>query len=116
MIPYITDCVLAELEKQGRRFKLALKIIKDSRFERLQCSHKGIYADDCIIQRVTQAGRGILFIHQKYFQHKCYIVATCDRDLRMRTRKIPGVPIMYIRDHRYTIERMPDAYGAPKLG
>lgn len=52
--PYIPDCVLGELEKQGRRFKLALKIIKDSRFQRLHCSHKGIYADDCIVQRVKQ--------------------------------------------------------------
>ena len=102
VIPYIPDCVLGELEKMGRRFKLALKIIKDSRIQRLKCHHKGIYADDCIVQRVTQ--------------HKCYIVASCDRDLRMRIRKIPGVPIMYIRNHRYTIERMPDAYGAPKLG
>ena len=49
------------------------------------------------------------------FQHKCYIVATCDRDLRNRIRKVPGVPIMYIRDHRFTIERMPDAFGAPKF-
>jgi hypothetical protein len=29
-------------------------------------------------------------------------------------RKIPGVPIMYLTNHRYSIERMPDAYGAPK--
>uniref|UniRef100_A0A914ELK8 rRNA-processing protein FCF1 homolog n=1 Tax=Acrobeloides nanus TaxID=290746 RepID=A0A914ELK8_9BILA len=101
VIPYIPDCVLGELEKMGQRFKLALKIIKDNRFQRLNCSHKGIYADDCIVQRVTQ--------------HKCYIVATCDRDLRQRIRKIPGVPIMYIHDHRYSIERMPDAYGAPKF-
>lgn len=54
VVPYITDCVLGELEKMGRRFKLALKIIKDSRIQRLQCSHKGIYADDCIVNRVTQ--------------------------------------------------------------
>ncbi|CAD5206823.1 unnamed protein product [Bursaphelenchus okinawaensis] len=101
-IPYITDCVMGELEKMGRKFRLALKIIKDSRFQRLQCTHKGTYADDCLVQRVTQ--------------HKCYIVATCDKDLRMRIRKLPGVPIMYIKNHRYTIERMPDAYGAPKLG
>lgn len=52
--PYIPDCVLGELEKMGQRFKLALKIIKDNRFQRLSCSHKGIYADDCIVQRVTQ--------------------------------------------------------------
>jgi len=48
------------------------------------------------------------------FQHKCYIVATNDKDLKRRIRKIPGVPIMYISQHRFTIERMPDAYGAPK--
>jgi len=99
-IPYISDCVMAEIEKLGPKFKVALRITKDSRFERLPCLHKGTYADDCITQRVTQ--------------HKCYIVATCDKDLRRRIRKIPGVPIMYLKDRRYTIERMPDAYGAPK--
>ncbi|KAJ3111736.1 rRNA-processing protein fcf1 [Phlyctochytrium bullatum] len=53
------------------------------------------YADDCIVERVTQ--------------HKCYIVATCDRDLKRRIRKIPGVPIMTITSSKrqYTIERMP---------
>jgi len=100
-IPYITDCVLGELEKMGNKFKVALKIIKDERFQRLSCSHNGTYADDCLVQRVTQ--------------HKCYIVATCDKDLKRRIRKIPGVPIMYVRAHRYSIERMPDAYGAPKF-
>ncbi|KJH53530.1 hypothetical protein DICVIV_00275 [Dictyocaulus viviparus] len=53
-IPYITDCVLGELEKAGRRFKIALKVIKDSRFQRLKCDHKGTYADDCLVQRVIQ--------------------------------------------------------------
>ena len=38
-------------------------------------------------------------------------MATCDRDLKRRIRKIPGVPIMYITQHRYSIERMPDAFG-----
>ncbi|XP_014480713.1 PREDICTED: rRNA-processing protein FCF1 homolog [Dinoponera quadriceps] len=99
-IPYITDCVMGELEKLGQKYKLALKIIKDPRFERLTCMHRGTYADDCIVNRVTQ--------------HKCYIVATNDKDLKRRIRKIPGVPIMYVSQHRYTIERMPDAYGAPK--
>jgi hypothetical protein len=33
------------------------------------------------------------------------------QDLKRRIRKIPGVPIMYIANHRYAIERMPDAYG-----
>ncbi|XP_054263319.1 rRNA-processing protein FCF1 homolog isoform X1 [Macrosteles quadrilineatus] len=99
-IPYVTDCVMGELEKLGPKYRVALRILKDPRFERLTCTHKGTYADDCIVQRVTQ--------------HKCYIVATNDKDLKRRIRKIPGVPIMYISQHRYTIERMPDAYGAPK--
>ena len=98
--PCITDCVMAELEKLGPKFRIALKIAKDPLFDRLPCMHKGTYADDCIVQRVTQ--------------HKCYIVATCDRDLKRRIRKIPGVPIMYLSQHKYTIERMPDAFGAPK--
>ncbi|XP_006618110.1 rRNA-processing protein FCF1 homolog [Apis laboriosa] len=99
-IPYITDCVIGEMEKLGQKYRIALRIMKDPRFERLNCMHKGTYADDCIINRVTQ--------------HKCYIVATNDKDLKKRIRKIPGVPIMYVSQHRYTIERMPDAYGAPR--
>jgi len=99
-IPYITDCVMAELEKLGSKYRIALRIVKDPRFERLPCMHKGTYADDCLVNRVTQ--------------HKAYIVATCDKDLKRRIRKLPGVPIMYLANHRYSIERMPDAYGAPK--
>lgn len=30
------------------------RIIKDPRFERLPCMHKGTYADDCIVNRVEQ--------------------------------------------------------------
>ena len=100
-VPYVTDCVMGELEKLGAKYRVALKIVKDPRFERLPCMHKGTYADDCLVQRVTQ--------------HKCYIVATCDKDLKRRIRKIPGVPIMYVHQHRYSIERLPDAYGAPKM-
>ena len=109
--------------------------MQDPRIERLPCTHKGTYADDCICDRVRQ--------------HKCYIVATCDRDLRRRIRKvssclasgctsaclrqaaclvchatadcyvvlqIPGVPIMYLASHKYTIERLPEATmgGAPR--
>ncbi|XP_065608656.1 rRNA-processing protein FCF1 homolog [Cyrtonyx montezumae] len=100
-IPCITDCVMAEIEKLGQRYRVALRIAKDPRFERLPCMHKGTYADDCLVQRVTQ--------------HKCYIVATVDKELKRRIRKIPGVPIMYISRHRYNIERMPDDYGAPRF-
>lgn len=98
-IPCITDCVMGELEKLGVKFRVALRIAKDPRFERLPCTHKGIYADDCLVQRVTQ--------------HKCYIVATCDVDLKRRIRKIPGVPIMYIWGRKYSIERFADINAAP---
>lgn len=99
----ITDCVMGELERLGEKFRVALRVAKDQRFERLKCLHKGIYADDCLCHRVES--------------HNVYIVATCDRDLKRRIRKVPGVPIMFIKGHRYTIERMPDVdqMGAPKL-
>lgn len=95
-IPYVTDCVVGELEKLGQKYKLALRIVKDARFERIKCMHRGTYADDCLVQRVMQ--------------HKCYIVATNDKDLKRRIRKIPGVPIMNVAMNRYVIERMPDAF------
>ncbi|KAK9894470.1 Fcf1-domain-containing protein [Cystobasidium minutum MCA 4210] len=97
-IPCVSDCVMAELEKLGPKYRLALRVARDERFERLPCNHKGTYADDCIIQRITA--------------HRCYIVATNDRALRRRVRKIPGVPIMYISKRRYAVERLPDQ-GAP---
>jgi len=97
-IPCVTDCVMAELEKLGHRYRIALRVARDPRFERLPCSHQGTYADDCLVQRVTA--------------HKCYIVATCDRELRRRIRKVPGVPLMYIVKGKYAIERLPDQ-GAP---
>ncbi|KAH8994463.1 Fcf1-domain-containing protein, partial [Lactarius akahatsu] len=97
-IPCVTDCVIAELEKLGQRYRLALCVARDPRFERLPCSHTGTYADDCLVQRVTA--------------NRCFIVATCDRELRRRIRKIPGVPLMYIARRRYAIERLPDQ-GAP---
>ncbi|KAI9028523.1 Fcf1-domain-containing protein [Hyaloraphidium curvatum] len=93
--PCVTECVIAELEKLGPKYRIALQMARDPRFERLPCSHKGTYADDCLVNRVTQ--------------HKCYIVATCDKDLKRRIRKLPGIPIMTIAGHRYAIERLPDA-------
>ncbi|CAO1619515.1 unnamed protein product [Parajaminaea phylloscopi] len=93
-IPCITDCVLAELEKLGTKYRIALRVARDPRFERLPCSHKGTYADDCIVDRVST--------------HKCYMVATCDKELRRRVRKIPGIPLMYVSKHRYAVERLPD--------
>jgi U3 small nucleolar RNA-associated protein 24 len=48
--------------------------LQDPRIERIPCTHRGTYADDCLCERVRQ--------------HKCYIVATCDKDLRRRIRKV----------------------------
>uniref|UniRef100_A0A7N2LY42 PIN domain-containing protein n=1 Tax=Quercus lobata TaxID=97700 RepID=A0A7N2LY42_QUELO len=134
--PCITQCVMAELEKLGQKYRVALRIAKDPRFERLICTHKGTYADDCIVDRVTEARACALHLGSKrplrlsapltftntgqhpygnfLFRshvalHKCYIVATCDRDLKRRIRKVPGVPIMYITRHKYSIERLPEA-------
>lgn len=98
-IPLVTDCIVGELQKLGSKYRVALKIVQQ--FERLPCLHKGTYADDCIVNRVTE--------------HKCYIVGTCDKALKRRIRKIPGVPIMFISQRQYIIERMPDAYGCTKL-
>ncbi|KAF8477489.1 Fcf1-domain-containing protein [Kalaharituber pfeilii] len=92
--PVITDCVMAELEKLGPKYRIALRIARDPRFQRLKCDHK-VYADDCLVSRVMQ--------------HKIYIVATNDRDLKRRIRKIPGVPIMTCATGKYVIERLPDA-------
>ncbi|KAA6411951.1 MAG: rRNA-processing FCF1 [Lasallia pustulata] len=94
-IPIITDCVMAELEKLGQKYRIALRIARDERWERLKCDHKGVYADDCLVDRVMK--------------HKIYIVATNDRDLKRRIRKIPGVPIMSVARGKYVIERLPDA-------
>jgi U3 small nucleolar RNA-associated protein 24 len=98
VIPCVCDCVMAELEKLGKKFRIALRVARDKRFKRLVCSNK--YADDCVVNTVSQ--------------HPIYIVATCDQDLKRRLRKLPGVPIMYIQRHRYTIERLPEVFGAPR--
>ena len=67
---------------------------KDKLFKRLPCSHSGTYADDCICERVQQ--------------HRCYIVATNDKDLKRRIRKIAGVPLISIKERKYQVERMPE--------
>ena len=91
--PYITDCVMGELEKFGQKYRLALRIAKDPRFKRLTCQHSGTYADDCLVNIVTQ--------------HKCYMIATCDKQLKSRIRKVPGIPIITIKTHKYMVERLP---------
>ncbi|KAF2863541.1 rRNA-processing protein FCF1 [Piedraia hortae CBS 480.64] len=93
--PIITDCVMAELEKLGQKYRIALQIARDERWERLKCDHKGTYADDCIVDRVMK--------------HRVYLVGTNDKDLKRRLRKIPGVPIISVARGGYKIERLPEA-------
>ncbi|KAI5190609.1 U3 small nucleolar RNA-associated protein 24 [Nematocida sp. AWRm77] len=90
---FVTDCVMAEMEKLGKVHTLALKVLKTGRYKRLVCDHKGIYADNCLIDRVKE--------------HKCYIIATCDKELKQRLRKIPGVPILAVHGMRYEVESLP---------
>jgi U3 small nucleolar RNA-associated protein 24 len=101
VIPCVTDCVVAELEKLGRKFHLALRLVKDPRVRRIECGCRGNYADDCLVNTVMQ--------------HRCFLVATNDKDLKRRIRKIPGVPIMYLHNNKFNVERLPDSdFGAPR--
>ena len=92
--PIITSCVMAELEKLGPKYRVALRIARDERWERLQCDHKGTYADDCITDRAQK--------------QRVYIVATNDKALRRRIGKIPGVPVMSVARGKYVIQNLPD--------
>ncbi|KAJ4301009.1 rRNA-processing protein fcf1 [Kalmusia sp. IMI 367209] len=92
--PIITSCVMAEMEKLGPKYRIALRIARDERWERIKCDHKGHYADDCLVEIVTK--------------HRIYLVGTNDRDLKRRLRKIPGVPIVSVGKGKYVIERLPD--------
>ncbi|KAH6611153.1 hypothetical protein Trco_001173 [Trichoderma cornu-damae] len=85
--PIITSCVMAELEKLGTKYRLALRIARDERWQRIECDHKGTYADDCLVDRVTK--------------NRIYIVGTNDKALKQRLRKIPGVPIMSVARGKY---------------
>lgn len=91
---YISECVISELQKLPKKYSVALRVARDRRFKKLACTHKGTYADDCIVDRIAA--------------HRVYIVATCDKDLKRRIRKIPGIPIMYISGHKFKVERLPE--------
>ncbi|KAF7549043.1 hypothetical protein G7Z17_g6664 [Cylindrodendrum hubeiense] len=93
--PIITSCVMAELEKLGPKYRLALRVARDERWQRLECDHKGVYADDCLVDRVQKS--------------RIYIVGTNDKALKQRLRKIPGVPLMSVARAKYVIERLPGA-------
>ncbi|KAL6849507.1 rRNA-processing protein fcf1 [Amphichorda felina] len=93
--PIITSCVMAELEVLGPKYRLALRVARDERWTRLQCDHKGVYADDCLIDRVKK--------------DRIYLIGTNDKELKQRIRKIPGVPIISVARGKYVVERLPNA-------
>ncbi|GJN75277.1 hypothetical protein PLICBS_009374 [Purpureocillium lilacinum] len=99
--PIITSCVMAELEKLGPKYRLALRVARDERWQRLQCDHKGVYADDCLVDRVSK--------------NRIYIVGTNDKALKQRLRKIPGVPLMSVARGKYVIESQCAKKSRPEL-
>ena len=50
------------------------RIARDPRFERLPCMHKGTYADDCLINRVTQVGNAQESLHNNI----CLLIPVSD--------------------------------------
>ena len=56
--PVITDCVMAELEKLGPKYRIAMRIARDERWERIKCDHKGTYAD--VWRPVREERKGLL--------------------------------------------------------
>ena len=62
-VPVILDSVMAELEKLGTKYRVALRLAKDPRFLRMPSYLKrGTYADDDIVEHCRV--------------HRCFIVAT----------------------------------------
>lgn len=89
---FVPECVFAELEKLGKLYRIALNMIKNTEINTLKCIHKGTYADNCILERVTE--------------FKCFVVATSDTNLRQRIKKKVGVPVVYFRGHKCCAERI----------
>lgn len=64
---FIYMLIIMYLKRIGQKFlhfrhdciKIIYRIARDPRFKRLPCLHKGTYADDCIVQRITQVNTHI---------------------------------------------------------
>ena len=91
-IPVVSRCVIMELEKLGIRFRLALKCIRDDRIIKLECNHPAnvVYADDCIYNTAKN--------------FKCFIIATCDKDLKRRIRNLLRRPVISIKKKKFYLE------------
>lgn len=79
-----TPCAIVEMEKLGPKVFGALKILKN--FALHKCCHdkRPVPAVDCLLSMV------------KNYNEKHYVVATQDRDLQGKIRRLPGVPLLYL--------------------
>ena len=91
-VPVVTRCVILELEKLGIKFRLALKCIKNDKIIKIECNHPPniIYADDCIYNTAKN--------------NKCFMVATCDKDLKRRIRNNLKTFLITIKKKKFMIE------------
>ncbi|EFX02825.1 duf652 domain containing protein [Grosmannia clavigera kw1407] len=56
--PILTDCFMAELEKLGPKYRIALKIARDERWERATCTHKGGVFARFLVYQIMSVARG----------------------------------------------------------
>jgi U3 small nucleolar RNA-associated protein 24 len=91
-VPVVTRCVILELEKLGIKFRLALKCIRNEKIIKIECNHSPniIYADDCIYNTAKN--------------NKCYMVATCDKDLKRRIRNNLKTFLISIKKKKFYID------------
>ena len=62
----------------------------------------------CSVCRYTSATSLLRYAFSSTFKGNVSLMGQCDRDLRRRIRKVPGVPLMYVVKHKYQIERLPE--------
>ncbi|CAF4837194.1 unnamed protein product [Pieris macdunnoughi] len=85
-----TRCIIVETEKVAKKTQGALAIIKQ--FGIHECGHKEPKSGtECILSMIADVN------------DKHYIVATQDRDLQERLKRMPGVPLIYLHNKSPTL-------------
>ncbi|KAF4518040.1 hypothetical protein B566_EDAN009273 [Ephemera danica] len=87
-----TQCVILETEKLGPALFGAMLIVKQFPVHRCGHDDRPISGSTCILSMLGKKNK------------TRYIVATQDRDLQDRVRKIPGAPLIYIHQRTPTLE------------
>lgn len=89
----VTECTLQDLKAKGPDFTSAFILAK--KFETCRCKHKEpISSYECIRSLIGEDNP------------KHYCVATQNPKLKDRMRKIPGVPILYVKQNTLGLEPM----------